>query len=137
MSCMENAKKPAVFFQISLKSLSKYLVAQNGAFERQIAAILTHRRHFTCRTLNLNSLSFLASLVTSTGSTNLAVLRGIYSKTSGLLSNPNYLVTQNGACERQVAAILKITGSYPQRRIQISELPEHCEGFSCNIHWPT
>ena len=72
MSCMENAKKPAVFLPISLKPLSKYLVAQNGAFERQIAAILTHRRHFICRTLNLNSLSFLASLVTSTGSTNLA-----------------------------------------------------------------
>ena len=69
---MENAKKPAVFLPISLKPLSKYLVAQNGAFERQIAAILTHRRHFICRTLNLNSLSFLASLVTSTGSTNLA-----------------------------------------------------------------
>ena len=67
----------------------------------------------------------------------LRVLHGIYSNTCGFLSNLNYLVTQNGACERQMAAILEHTGPYPQRRIKIGELPEHCEGFPCNIHWPT
>ena len=32
---------------------------------------------------------------------------------------------------------LKSQDPTPQRRIKIGELPEHCEGFPCNIHWPT
>ena len=72
---MENAKKPAVFFQISLKSLSKYLVAQNGAFERQIAATLTFGRSYFPNTelKPLNHLKLvLAFLATSTCPTNVA-----------------------------------------------------------------
>ena len=54
MSCVDMAKKPAVFFQISFKSPSNYLVTHNGSFERQIAANLIITGPYNSPILNKN-----------------------------------------------------------------------------------
>ena len=54
ISCMDMAKKPAVFFQNSVKLLSSYLVTHNGSCERQITANLIITGPYNCPILNKN-----------------------------------------------------------------------------------